>query len=82
ISGSVSIKGKTYFTKTIISKEFVHTIAVVKKDNFDTVKKLNLNDTIIKSNGIPFIIDEHTKLIKPVSISHHGRFWEGINLID
>ena len=82
ISGSVSIKGKTYFTKTIISKEFVHTIAVVKKDNFDTVKKLNLNDTIIKSNGIPFIIDEQTKLIKPVSISHHGRFWEGITLID
>ncbi|MFV8392125.1 4'-phosphopantetheinyl transferase superfamily protein [Flavobacterium sp. LB2P6] len=82
ILGSVSIKGNRYFTKTIISDEFIYTIAVVNKDNFEAVKKLNLNDSIQKTNGIPFVIDEHTKLIKPVSISHHGRFWEGISLID
>ena len=82
ILGSVSIKGNRYFTKTIISDEFIYTIAVVNKDNFEAVKKLNLNDSIKKTNGIPFIIDEQTKLIKPVSISHHGRFWEGITLID
>ncbi|TDE49221.1 4'-phosphopantetheinyl transferase superfamily protein [Flavobacterium sp. GT3P67] len=82
ISGSVSIKGNTYFTKTIISNAFVHTIAVVKKENFDAIKKINSNETVSKANGIPFIIDKQTKIIKPVSISHHGRFWEGITLID
>jgi phosphopantetheinyl transferase (holo-ACP synthase) len=82
ISGSVSIKGNTYFTKTTISDAFIHTIAVVKKENFDAVKKLNSNFTISKTNGIPFIIDEQTKIAKPISISHHGRFWEGITLID
>ncbi|MFV8344595.1 4'-phosphopantetheinyl transferase superfamily protein [Flavobacterium sp. ZB4P13] len=82
ISGWVSIKGNTYFTKTIISNAFIHTIAVVKKENFDTIKKLNSNEIVSKANGIPFIIDEQTKIIKPVSISHHGRFWEGITLID
>jgi phosphopantetheinyl transferase (holo-ACP synthase) len=82
ISGSVSIKGNTYFTKTTISDAFIHTIAVVKKENFDAVKKLNSNLTISKTNGIPFIIDEQTKIAKPISISHHGRFWEGITLID
>lgn len=82
ISGSVSIKGNTYFTKTIISDAFIHTIAVVKKENFDAIKKINSNETISKTDGIPFIIDEQTKIIKPVSISHHGQFWEGITLID
>jgi phosphopantetheinyl transferase (holo-ACP synthase) len=82
ISGSVSIKGNMYFTKTTISDAFIHTIAVVKKENFDAVKKLNSNLTISKTNGIPFIIDEQTKIAKPISISHHGRFWEGITLID
>lgn len=82
ISGSVSIKGNTYFTKTIISDAFIHTIAVLKKENFDRIKKLNSNETISKTDGIPFIIDKQTKKTRPVSISHHGQFWEGITLID
>ena len=81
-SGIVAIKGNTYFTNTIILGAFIHTIAVVKKENFEIIKKLNLNDIISKINGIPFVIDTQTKLIKPVSISHHGRFWEGITLTD
>jgi len=81
-SGIVAIRGNTYFTKTIISNDFIHTIAVVKKENFETIEKLNSNVIISKINGIPFIVDAQTKLIKPVSISHHGRFWEGITLLD
>jgi len=81
-SGTVAIRGNTYFTKTIIFNDFIHTIAVEKKENFETIEKLNSNVIISKINGIPYIIDSQTKLIKPVSISHHGRFWEGITLVD
>ncbi|MFV8269469.1 4'-phosphopantetheinyl transferase superfamily protein [Flavobacterium sp. GT2N3] len=81
-SGTVAIRGNTYFTNTIISDAFIHTIAALKKENFEFIEKLNSNDIISKTNGIPFIIDMQTKLMKPVSISHHGRFWEGITLTD
>lgn len=76
--GSVTIKGNVYFTKTIFSATYIHTIAVSKKDNFAAIKKLNSSDIIIKTNGIPFIVDVNYADAKPVSISHHGQFWEGI----
>jgi phosphopantetheinyl transferase (holo-ACP synthase) len=78
--GTVCCYGNTYFTKTIISDEFIHTIAVVKKEYFNEIKSLNSKTEIIKINGIPFVIDELTKIKTPVSISHHGRFWKGITL--
>ena len=80
--GSVSIKGKIYFTKSKIENDSIYTIAVVKKEYFKKIKSINPAVKILKKNGIPFIIDEKTKLIQPVSISHHGQFWEGISLID
>nr|WP_315209831.1 4'-phosphopantetheinyl transferase superfamily protein [uncultured Flavobacterium sp.] len=81
-SGSVSIKSKIYFTQSKIENDSIYTIAVVEKEYFKKIKSINPAVEILKKNGIPFIIDEQTKLIQPVSISHHGRFWEGISLID
>lgn len=78
--GTVSCNGNIYFTQTIISDEFIHSIAVVKKEYFKKIKVLNCKDKICKRNGIPFIIDESTKIMKPVSITHHGRFREHITL--
>jgi phosphopantetheinyl transferase (holo-ACP synthase) len=80
ISGTVICNENTYFTQTIISEEFIHSIAVVKKEYFNEIKTLNSKAKISKTNGIPFIIDEQTKIEKPVSISHHGRFWRGISI--
>ncbi len=78
--GSVSIKRKIYFTQSKIENDSIYTIAVVEKEYFKKIKSINLAVEIFKKNGIPFIINEQTKLIQPVSISHHGRFWEGISL--
>ena len=80
VLGTVTCNGNMYFTQTNISDEFIHTIAVVKKEYFNKIKILNSKTKIDKINGIPFIIDQQTKIKKPVSISHHGRFWEGITI--
>ncbi|MFV7235581.1 MULTISPECIES: 4'-phosphopantetheinyl transferase family protein [Flavobacterium] len=80
--GTVSCNGNMYFTQTVITDEFIHSIAVLKKEYLNAIKTLDYNDKISKTNGIPFIIDERTKNIKPVSISHHGRFWEGVTLFN
>lgn len=78
--GTVYCNGNSYHTETKISDESIYTIAVVEKEYLMQIKDLNLDAKICKTNGIPFIIEEFTKMEKPVSISHHGRFWKGITL--
>ncbi|RTZ03438.1 4-phosphopantetheinyl transferase family protein [Flavobacterium sp. RSP49] len=78
--GTVCIKGKIYFTQTKIDQDCIHTIAVAGKEYFKKIENLNSADAIFKKNGIPYRIDAHSKMEKPVSISHHGRFWKGITL--
>jgi phosphopantetheinyl transferase (holo-ACP synthase) len=80
-SGTVFCNGNTYFTKTVISNDFIHTIAVTKKELFKQIVKVNQETQTSKKNGIPFMIDEQTNLKKPVSISHHGRFTEFVSLV-
>ncbi|HEX9152723.1 MAG TPA: phosphopantetheinyl transferase, partial [Flavobacterium sp.] len=77
---SVTCDGNTYFTQTNITNDFIHSIAVVKKEYFNEIKSLNSKAKVNKTNGIPFIINERTKIKKPVSISHHGLFWKGVML--
>jgi phosphopantetheinyl transferase (holo-ACP synthase) len=79
-SGTVCCNGNTYYSQTVISIDCIYTIAVAEKDHFMQIRNLDSDTEICKTNGIPFIIDEFTKNIKPVSISHHGRFWKGITL--
>lgn len=80
ISGTVCIRGKKYFTKTKISEDSIHTVAVVNKENFNSVKVVEAADKISKINEIPFMTDSFSKTKKAVSISHHGRFWEAVTL--
>lgn len=80
--GTVSIKGEMYYTQSKIENDCIYTIAVVEKEYFKKIKSINPVVEILKKNGIPFIIDSNSKIEKPVSISHHGRFWKGITLLD
>lgn len=80
--GTVSIKEKIYFTQSQIEKDSIYTIAVADKKHFDKIESITLAIEIFKINGIPFIIDSASKIKKPVSITHHGRFWKGITLMD
>lgn len=79
-AGTVCCNDRVYHTKTTVTTDFIYTIAVFKSDFFNQIKKISLDANINKKNGIPFLTDPHTKLSKAVSITHHGRFWEGISL--
>lgn len=80
--GTVSIKEKIYFTQSQIENDSIYTIAVADKKHFDKIESITSAIEIFKINGIPFIIDSASKIKKPVSITHHGRFWKGITLMD
>lgn len=82
ILGTVSIKGEVYFTQSKIENDSIYTIAVVEKEYFKKIKSINPTVEILKKNGIPFMFDINSKIEKPVSISHHGRFWKGITVTD
>lgn len=69
-SGTVIVKGKVLFTKTSICEQQIHTIAVSNREDFTKIISLDHATEILKKSGIPFLADG----LKPVSISHHGRF--------
>lgn len=72
--GKVRIKDLIFFTKSEIKSEFVHTIAVENSRDFDTIKILKTRKKIYKTNGIPEYFEKESSVLRPVSISHHGRF--------
>ena len=73
--GCVSIEDKIYFTETIVNQDFVYTIAATL-DLIATIVEVNPQTEIIKIDGIPFAKNG----LKPVSITHHGRFEKKITL--
>ncbi|MCL6461255.1 MAG: 4'-phosphopantetheinyl transferase superfamily protein [Flavobacterium micromati] len=79
--GTVSCEGFLYYTQTFVSKEFIYTIAVLEKEYFKYLEKIDVATKISKINGIPSIFDNVSLVVKPVSISHHGRFWEGVTML-
>jgi phosphopantetheinyl transferase (holo-ACP synthase) len=80
--GTVTINEKIYFTQSKIENDSIYTIAVAEKKYFDKIESITLAIEIFKINGIPFLIDSVSKIKKPVSITHHGRFWKVITLTD
>ncbi|AOW11366.1 phosphopantetheinyl transferase [Flavobacterium gilvum] len=73
-SGTVSIEGFVFYTKTQIEKDYVYTIAVSEVSIWNKIKVLNSLESIKKENGIPYILNNFSNTINPVSITHHGRF--------
>jgi len=78
--GKVVIKDLIYFTKTEITTQFVHTIAVENVQDFDTIKTLENRKNIQKNNGIPSYFEKEKLVLIPISISHHGRFEQIVSL--
>lgn len=74
IFGKVVMKNFVYFTKTTITSQFVHTIAVKNIQDFNIIKTLKNRMNIQKTDEIPNYFEENGLSTKPVSISHHGRF--------
>ena len=80
IFGKVIIKDFVYYTKTEISTEFIHTIAVENVLDFDAIKTLENQENIQKTKGIPNVYDKENSVSRPISISHHGRFEQIVSL--
>jgi phosphopantetheinyl transferase (holo-ACP synthase) len=67
------------WTQSIITNSYIDTMAVCLEDNLKKVIVLQSADGIQKKNGMPFLM-EHT-VLKPVSVSHHGRYVRIVTLV-
>ncbi|PWB27163.1 4'-phosphopantetheinyl transferase superfamily protein [Flavobacterium sp. HTF] len=77
--GKVVCAKNTYYTKTIISSESIHTIAVTVFEDLNNIMEIENKKIIKDENGIPYLVTSPT-ILKPVSVSHHGRFEKIITL--
>ena len=80
-SGTVSINNRLYYTQSIITTDYINTVAVTQKENLNRISVLDIKTKIHKKHGIPYIIDSNTKSFIPVSVSHHGRFIESVRVM-
>jgi phosphopantetheinyl transferase (holo-ACP synthase) len=70
--GMVSYNGNLYFTKTTVTDNLIHTIAVCDTDDFSLIYEPEMLQVLKDSNGLPYTKDE-SGLLYPASISHHGK---------
>lgn len=68
--GKVVIGKRSYYVKTELTSEYVYSIAVTQKNDFDRIEEIELDAVKMDSKGIPF--EKCRKLA--VSKTHHGRF--------
>ena len=78
--GKVVIKDLIYFTKTEITTQIINTIAVENRKDFDKIKTVKKCKNIQKTDGIPSFFVKETSTLRPLSISHHGRFEQIITI--
>lgn len=74
ILGQVICLDNCYYTKTILSEESIHTLALISSDNFDNVIEIENKGISKDKNGIPYFSDSISDIFQAVSISHHGKF--------
>jgi phosphopantetheinyl transferase (holo-ACP synthase) len=74
LQGTVYCQGKTYYTKTVINADHIHTIAVVDTKILKNIVFLKDRKLILKNEGIPYLIQPEITQTVPVSISHHGNY--------
>ena len=80
ITGKVICSENTFHTKTILSKDFIHTVAVSFFDDLNNIIEIE-NKAIHKDkNGIPFLAGALQNIAQDISISHHGRFEKVVTL--
>jgi phosphopantetheinyl transferase (holo-ACP synthase) len=78
-AGSVHCRANIYYTKTEISKDKITTVAVTRKSDLKEIIVVKPSTVVHKKNGIPYV-DDGDNLVKPISISHHGRFISWVSL--
>lgn len=81
ITGKVICSENIYYTKTILSENHIHTIAVKILDDLKNVIEIEKKSILKDKNGIPYLINSFQNTIQEVSISHHGRFEKVVTII-
>ncbi|WP_339838256.1 4'-phosphopantetheinyl transferase superfamily protein [uncultured Flavobacterium sp.] len=61
-----------FYGKTTIDKDFIKTIAVLDKSDFNRIQYLKTSDYSKNENGLPIELNSN----KPISVGHHGRVIE------
>lgn len=77
--GLVSYENNFFYTKTVISNDFIHSLAVENRDDFNKVIEISSSENLNKRNGIPFY--EINSKIYAASKSHHGQFEKSVYLM-
>jgi phosphopantetheinyl transferase (holo-ACP synthase) len=72
IHGKVSCNGNTYFTKTSITENSIHTVAVCSVDDFSFIYEPPVAGVGKDNMELPYA-KSGNGLLYPASISHHGR---------
>ena len=77
-NGEVIFDNCIYYTKTLLSVNYIHSIAVLNKVNLNNVKYITWDANCFKVNTIPFLKVQHGAI--NISKSHHGRFEQTVCL--
>ncbi|GGF06144.1 4'-phosphopantetheinyl transferase family protein [Flavobacterium limi] len=80
ITGQVSCGENSYHTKTAISDDSIHTIAVRCFSNLNNVFEIDKTQIFKDQYGIPYL-SNGGKSAKDVSVSNHGRFEKIVTII-
>lgn len=73
-TGQVIYGEHVYHTKTTISQESIHTIAVNCLKDLDNVIEIENKGIVKDRNGVPYLSADTKNVFADVSVSHHGRF--------
>jgi phosphopantetheinyl transferase (holo-ACP synthase) len=71
-NGIVIFENQLFYTKTFISNNLIHTIAVENKSDFNKINEIVKPNFIKKVDGIPFY--QYKAKLYSASKSHHGKF--------
>lgn len=74
VTGIVRCLDMVYHTRTDISIEYIHTVAVISLNDFDNVIQIERERIVKDEYGIPYLLSAIDKYRQPVSISNHGNF--------
>lgn len=74
VMGKVTCAENLYYTKTILAKDEIHTLAVSNAADLKKVIEIEKKFILKDSNNIPFLDVSSQNTIPDVSVSHHGRF--------
>lgn len=72
----IQLFGTLFYGKTTSNSDFINTIVVVNKADFERIEKLITSEYKKDEKGLPLTLNSY----KPISVSHHGRYKEIIGL--